>query len=299
MSLWKKGQAQDVVSAAAGKAATCRRSAQHVLQFWGAFSLLLLLTWTTPARASDFWDEVRNPGLAAQKTHLRRAEQALQENQADRALIEAEAAVASCSACAAGHVLRGRALAALGRLGEAVVAFERALQLSGEALDVENVALVAAAVAIHVGRPDLGVAILTRTLARTQESATRSRGLLMLADALLALGPADLRRAIAAYGQAMADDGARKHAVLGLALALHRKGEEAQAFALARRAEQEGDPSAASAWLPEPERAARIALWLGAIGDRIAAEQAWLSAAEGDGPWAAHARAAAAGAGKP
>jgi tetratricopeptide (TPR) repeat protein len=263
-----------------------------VLHFWGPISLLLLLGWTPRASASDFWDEVRNPGLAAQKTHLRRAEQALQQNQADRALAEAEGAAADCFACAPAFVVQGRALAALGRLGEAVVAFEHALQLTGDALDVESVALGAAAVAIHVGRPDLGVVVLIRTLARTQEPATRSRGLLMLADALLALGPADLRRAIAAYGPAMADDGARKHALLGLALALHRKGEEAQGLALARRAEQEGDPNAASAWLPEPERAARVALWLAAIGDRTAAEQAWLRAAEGDGPWAAHARAA-------
>jgi tetratricopeptide (TPR) repeat protein len=263
-----------------------------VLKAWAALAWLVTLATAAPGAASDFWDAVRNPGLAAERLHLRRAEEALAQNQADRALAETEAVVNGCPDCAQGHVLRGRALAALGRADDAIAAFERSLALSAGALDDEGAALAAATIAIRVGRADLGTAILTRTLALTSSASTRSAGLVMLADALLALGPGELKRAIAAYGQAMADDGARRHAVLGLALALHRKGEQAQALALARRAEQEGDPAAASAWLSDPERAARIALWLTAIDDHAAAEKAWLRAAEGDGPWSGHARAA-------
>ena len=42
----------------------------------------------------------------------------------------------------------------------------------------------------------------------------------MLADALQAQGPSELKRALATYGEAMHDAEARKHALLGFALAL-------------------------------------------------------------------------------
>jgi hypothetical protein len=253
--------------------------------------LASLLFGATRARASDFWDEVRNPGLFAHLGHLRTGRNALATNHAELALIEANAAIASCQDCADGHVLRGRALAASAHQEDAVVAFEHALGLHADALDDASDALPAAISALRSGQPQLSAAILTRTLALCRDPIARSRALAMLADALQAQGPPELRRAIAAYGEAMRDDEARKHALLGLALALHRKGEPAQALSLARQA---GEPETSSAgnWLPEPERDARLALWLGSIGDHSAAAQAWQRAAENGGPWREHARTA-------
>jgi tetratricopeptide (TPR) repeat protein len=265
--------------------------APHVRQVVWLAALACLLACTTRANASDFWDEVRNPGLFGHRSHVRGGRQAIATNRGDLALREADTAIALCQACADGHVLRGRALTASGRLEDAVASFERALGLREDALDDASDALTAAMSALRAGHLQLSATILTRVLALSRDPIARSRALAMLADALQAQGPAELRRALAAYGEAMRDDEARKHALLGLALALHRKGEPAQALSLARQA-GELETRAASNWLPEPEREARLALWLGAIGDHSAAVQAWQLAADSNGPWREHARAA-------
>ena len=243
------------------------------------------------AEASDFWDEVRNPGLAAHRSHVRKGLEALSANRHELALSEADLAVARCSGCADGHVLRGRALAGVGRWGEATAAFERALSLRPEALDTAPDALAAALCALLAGRPELASKILTRTLALQCDPVSRGQALAMLADSLQMEGPSELKRALATYGEAMRDEEARKRVLLGLALALHRSGDSSEALSLARRA-SDSETNAPAAWLPEPERAARLALWLTAIGDHAAADRAWLSATEGGGPWREHAKAA-------
>jgi tetratricopeptide (TPR) repeat protein len=250
----------------------------------------LLVAATAPARASDFWDEVRNPGLGAHRMHLRRGRDALAANRAELALTEADAAIARCAECAAGSALRGRALSALGRHAQAVEAFEAALHRDDAALDaIAADGLALAFSASSVGQPELAAHALERLLAQSREVGARTQAVAMLADALQAEGPDELKRAIMTYREAMADDVARKRALLGLALALDRDGAHDEALALARRAGPESDPNATSAWLPETERAARLALWLTAIGDSTAADQAWQRASEGGGPWARHA----------
>jgi tetratricopeptide (TPR) repeat protein len=278
---------------------TCRTSAPHVRRRFCAASAArsklliatLLLAWSARVSASDFWDEVRNPGLFAHRAHVQNGWKALQTNRAALALTEAEAAIARCNVCADGHVLYGRALIANSRDRESVPAFERAIALRADALDAISDALAAAASALRMGRPEFSVTVLGRTLALCRDPTARGKALAMLADALLAEGPGELRRAIATYGEAMHDDYARKHALLGLALALHREGEVTQALLLASKA-AESDASSIPDWLPEPERAARSALWSAAIGDQHAAAEAWSRAAIGGGPWTEHARAA-------
>lgn len=291
--------------------ATCRRVAQHVVatiararslkralfrtRIHGvttrcALVLSLLALAAMPARASDFWDEVRNPGLGAHRMHLRRGREALAGNHPELALSEADAAIARCAECAAGPALRGRALSALGHHAQAVEAFEAALRLDGAALDaIAADGLALAFSACSVGQPELAARALERVLAQSRDSAARTEAIAMLADALQAEGPAELKRAIMTYREAMADDAARKRALLGLALALERDGAHDEALGLARRAGPESDPNTTSAWLPQTERAARLALWLSAIGDSTAADQAWQRASEGGGPWARHA----------
>ncbi len=281
------------------KPAPARGVAGRVLGRYAARAALFLalaaalLARAAVGRASDFWDEVRNPGLGAHRAHLRQGERALAENRADRALAEAETAIADCAGCAAGYTLRGRALSALGRHAAAVSAFEHALQLQASALDASAGALTAAASAIRIGRPELGAQILGRVLALGGETVARPRALQMLGDALQAQGPQQLRRAIVTYQEALQEPDVPKGTLLGLALALYRDGDPEQGLALARRAPIEAAPSAAK-WLPESERAARLALWLRAIGDDEAADQSWRDAADAGGPWRQQARAACA-----
>jgi tetratricopeptide (TPR) repeat protein len=247
-----------------------------------------LLIASQRAAASDFWDEVRSPGLAAHRAQLVHAAEALSRNRASAALHHAEAAIAAQPERAAGHALRGRALLALARHGEATAAFEQALARDPRALDDDAGAEAAAQSALYVGRPDLTLRVANRWLAQTRDARARGRALLMLADALQLSGPSDLRRAVAAYREALIDSAHEQRALLGLALALHRSGEGDEAIALARRAGEKPGPTA----LPPHELAARTALWLSAIGDRAAAGEAWARAAEGGHVWSEHARAA-------
>lgn len=259
-------------------------AARALLRLLAAFTL----AFAQPVAASDFWDEVRSPGTAAHRAHLVSAAAALRQNRAELALQHADAAVAKRPERAAGHAMRGRVLGAMGRHGEATAAFEHALAHDPQALDGDAQAIAAAQSALHVGRADLAQRITTRLLSRTRNARARARALLMLADALQVSGPRELRRAIATYREAIVDDAQEKQALLGLALALHRTGEHAEALALGRRAGVRPDPTA----LPPYEHAAREALWLLSIGDRAAAEQAWARAAEGGHAWSEHARAA-------
>jgi len=255
--------------------------------------VLVLATAIAPHRAvaSDFWDNVRAPGMGAYRLHLRQAQAAFAGNRADVALQEADLAIAMCPDCAEAHVMRGRALLAVGRNGEALSAFERALALDQDALSQAADARAAAHSAINVGKPELGVAVLRRLLEGSDDPRGDPLALIMLADALQAEGPATLRSAIVAYREAIEDDASAAQAVLGLALALHRSGDVAQALALLRRTGPQAGPGTAGGWLSGPERAARVGLWLTAIDDLPAARDAWLRAADGGGPWCDHARA--------
>jgi tetratricopeptide (TPR) repeat protein len=309
----------------AAKSPTCRRAAQHVILRAGhahdhsghrtrahAAAPRLFACWlalvtaaigSSNARASDFWDELRTPGLAAQRAHLRRGRQELNDNRPESALTEADAAIGRCASCADGIVLRARAFAALARFADAADSFEQALAVEASALDADvRDALSAAISAGQAGRPALVVRVLERALTRSLDRTSRTRATVMLADALQAQGPSELRRAIVTYREAMLEDDG-KLGLLGLALALDRGGDHDEALALARRIPNEAGPNASASWLSASEQAARLGLWLASIGDAAAAEQAWRHAAEGTGAWQAHAdkarNEAARAAGKP
>jgi hypothetical protein len=272
-----------------------RRYAQHVV------ALAALVFSARPAAASDFWDAVRDPGSGSMRAHALAAARALASNQAAAALNEAEHALASCAHCPDALVLHGRALAALGRPGEALPQFQRARELAPAALDAETDALAAAGSALRVDQPAFAAAVLQRALGAVGDAATRSRALGMLADALQAQGAAGLTQAIAGYRDASADADADPGAAIGLALALFRQGEIEPALALARRADAgETERAIFARALPPAELHARIAVLRMALADDEAAERAWRRAGEGGGPWCDQARAAlAAGLARP
>lgn len=242
------------------------------------------------ARASDFWDSVRTPGLGAARAAIAAGLDALGRNRAREALERADVATSACPRCAEAHTLRGRALAALGRNGDALGAFERARELAPEALLEPATARLAATSALVVGRADIAIAVLGAAHLGG-DPAARDRGELILADAHQASGAAGLPHARALYGAASNRAELAPAVTLGLALALHRSGEIEAALAMARRLQtSEAESATRWPWLPLSERAARIALWLTAVGDLVGAQARWRDASQGGGPFTEHAR---------
>src|SRR5262249_2374396 len=155
-----------------------------------AATCLAIAAGSQRARASDFWDEVRNPGLAQHRRELRRAAAALRDNQVEFARAAAKRAIEVCATCADGHVMLARTLAMSGDVAAANASFARALELAPDALDaVEADALVAASCTLRAGQAERGAALLTRLLALSREATPHARALAMLGDALQLLGP--------------------------------------------------------------------------------------------------------------
>jgi len=243
-----------------------------------AFALLALPPVSAPAAASDFWDEVRTPGLREWKRNVREARAAAAAGNWDAALAESEAAIARIEDRAEAHVLRGRALGELGRLDVAITAFSRALELDETTLDSAEDGVHAARIAASARAPELAVRILPRVLGNMRPSSERADLYALYGDVLSALGPEYLRRAIVAYREATRHGGrGGVQAALALALALRRAGEELEASDLARDVAARGrvDALVGGVAVPEPERAARRAVVLDAIGDRAGAREAW------------------------
>jgi hypothetical protein len=72
---------------------------------------------------------------------------------------------------------------------------------------------------------------------------------------------------------------------------LHRGGEVDASLSMARRLQSsEAERAIRLPWLPPSERAARIALWLTAVGDPAGADARWREASEGGGPFTDHAK---------
>ena len=256
---------------------------------------MLLACLASTAHASDFWDEVRAPGLRAYRTALREAEDALARGRASDALEHARQALGRLDARPEAHRMAGRALSDMRRHDQAVEAFERALALDPAALDPPAAATAAATSAIATGALPLEERILRRALGHLSDE---PRGALLVwhGDVLQALGAEHLLGAMLSYREALrSEDADHPRALLGLALALHRDGEVDQAEALARQiAEADALERAMARVSPLPlvERVARRALRLDAIGDHAGALAAWRTVAKHAGPWRAHAERA-------
>lgn len=255
--------------------------------------IALLLALPASARASDFWDEVRTPSLHTYREHLSRARAALQEGRAEAALAQADAAIGVLSGRSAAHVARALALGRLQRPQPAVDAIREALRLDPEALDAAEPGGEAARLALRSGHAELAARILRRVVGKLPEGPQRRTLLILQAEACMAQGRRELAQALFLFRSAMRGDAvAHARAAIGLALGLHRQGEVDQAHVMAAKAAahtrlfRDLDASA----LPLGERAARKALALEAIGDAQAAADAWRRAAEGKGPWQAHAQ---------
>jgi tetratricopeptide (TPR) repeat protein len=243
------------------------------------------------AQASDFWDEVKTPGLRQWRRHVADAREAASAGRWPAVLSEAERAIERLDERAPAHVLRGRALGELNRPEEAVAAFERALELSETALDGTEAGSHAALLAAGAGAWELAARILPRVLGRMRVNSQRHDLYALYGDVLMTLGPARLREAVVAYREAVRQGG-RGHvrANVGLALALRRAGELLESGDLAREAGRRGRLSSVLSAIPVPEaeRAARRAVVHEALGNREEARVGWREAATFE-PWRAHA----------
>lgn len=260
------------------------------------FLLLLALSLAAPlvgaprVRASDFWDEVRTPGLGAWREDVARARAALRARRLDQARAAADDAARRLPQRAEAYVVRALAAGEQGDLPTAMRDLERALSLDAASLDDVDDAQRAGEIAARSGAYALAARVLERTLARMRAGTARQGLYRLYGDVLLCLGPERLDDAIRAYREAMRSTGSQPLAALGLALALHRSGEAVEWRDHAHRVAARGrlDNILSSLFVTESERWARRAVVLEAIED-AAAREAWSHV---EGPWAEHAATA-------
>jgi tetratricopeptide (TPR) repeat protein len=222
---------------------------------------------------------------------------------AQAALEDAREADAILPGRAAPPALEGRALAALGRFKEALAALEKARARDAGVLDDPQALLAWARVLAHTGHSQDSAAAYRTLLPRVSALSSAERFAATTEAGLVALacGPTTLDEAVSAFRESLRANQADAEAVavLGLALALDRRGEGEEARALLSDHRRNDPRTALSARRVRELLAAAPseALALTALGaeatDPTAARESWESylASSPAGPWAAHARA--------
>jgi tetratricopeptide (TPR) repeat protein len=209
---------------------------------------------------------------------------------------------------AAAPILRGRALARLGKYPESLEALQEAKTRDELALDEPEALLVWARVLSFTGRTDEALRAYRALMPRASALGLGKRGLVYVGAGMLAmsLGPKGIDESVSILRQARKDsqDVAQRVAALALALALDRSGEKAEArLILGDRARDDApallaEPAAMEAMGPQwdVEHDALVAFALEGV-DGIRARRGWtiyLEGRGGQGPWADHARVHAA-----
>lgn len=248
-----------------------------------------------PARAGDFWDEVRQPGQTAYRAHVRRAETALSARRTAEALEATQAAITALPNQPEAHALRAIALAESGDVPGMTSEATLALSLDEGVYDDPVWGARVALLLATAGENELAARVLRRTLATMAPTHMRRQLYTLLGDVAQSLGADHLDEAARAYRVALKSGPADSRTVLGLGLALHRRGQLAEAQLLLRRAVAPGPLDQLIAGLPVPraERAARTAVLAEVAGDTAAARAAYAEAQDGTrhGEWVAAARA--------
>ncbi len=241
------------------------------------------------AQTAGFWDEVRQPGLAAYQVKLRTARRLLNSGNPESAFARATEAMTRFPERPEAHVVRGLALDGLRRGPEAVVAFARALSASAQALDSLSEGAAAARISVNNGAYPLASRILVRVLGQMQRNHERGRLYAMAGWVWMAAGPDQLQSAVVAFREASASGPSDPLVRLGLALALRRDGRLEEALRVADEVHtQLTTQTLARLRGPTCEQAAYRAVAAQARGDQEGALRAWREAARG-GSWQAHA----------
>ncbi len=261
-----------------------------------ALAAALASLWPSAGAASDFWEEVRDPGMPAHRQSIARAISAYRARRYAEAETEARRAIARRADLEEGHRLLALALGALGRDEDAIPHIVRARELDATAFDDPIDGTVATRIAVRAERWALAGDLLHRLLAAMAADPTRRSLFTDRGDVLQTLGPSALPASIGAYEAALRDGrGFEPRAALGLALALHRSGRAAEAAPLVQQAIASGriEPVLSAVAAPAAERSARLALVHEASGRIEEAKAAWREAAARL-EWAEHANAQAA-----
>ncbi len=247
----------------------------------------------TPAHASDFWDEVRTPGLRVWREDLARARLALRARRFVQAREAATLAIQTLPQRAEGYVVRARVSAEQGVVEGAREDLLAALERDESALDSPEDGTPAAEVLARAGDYTTAARVLQRVLGRMRSGGSRRMLYGLYGDVLMALGSERLVDAVRAYREALRAARHDPRSSLGLALALRRTpGADRDAPEwrdLARRVAARGRVEAllASLPIPEEERLARRAITLEAMDDNAGAVESWGSIAAG--VWQSHA----------
>jgi tetratricopeptide (TPR) repeat protein len=255
--------------------------------------------------AANAWERAKSPELRRYCDLVASASSKLAGTtaMAEAALQSAREADKVLPGHAAPRVLQGRALAALGRLDQAVLAMREGKARDPAALD-EPLALLAWARVLARTGDTAGAAEAYRALlprASALSAADRSAASIEAGFVAMVRGSAGLDEAVAALREGLreAQDEARVVADGALALALDRRGDTDESRTLLADRSR-GDPRAAAGSahgkellaVAPAEGNAVVALGLEST-DAAGARDAWekyLAASPG-GPWASHARA--------
>jgi tetratricopeptide (TPR) repeat protein len=206
---------------------------------------------------------------------------------------------------AAAPILRGRALARLGRYPASLEELTEAKARDEFALDDPEALLVWARVQSFTGHTEEALRAYRALMPRASALGIGERGLVYVGAGMLAmsLGPKGIDESVSILRQARKDsqDVAQRVAAVALALALDRAGQKAEARLILSERPRDNvpallaEPAAIEAMGPQwdVERDAIVAFALDGV-DEARARRGWSSYLEGlggHGPWAEYARA--------
>ncbi|HEY8040107.1 MAG TPA: hypothetical protein VIF15_09955 [Polyangiaceae bacterium] len=256
-------------------------------------------------RTGNVWERAKSPELRRYCDLVASASSKLAGTtaMASAALGSARQAEQVLPGHAAPRVLEGRALAALGKLDEALAALNEGKARDPGALDDPLALLAWARVLARTGHVDQSAEAYRALLPRASALSAAERAAASVEAGLVAMarGPSGLDEAAAALREGLreAQDETQAVAVLALALALDRRGEGDESRALLSE-RIHGDPRSQLASprakdlleVAPGETSALAAVALEPI-DATGAREAWqrFIEASASGPWAASARA--------
>jgi tetratricopeptide (TPR) repeat protein len=257
-------------------------------------------------RGTNVWDRAKTPELRHYCDLVAGASSKLAGSgaMAQAALDTSRQAERALPGHAAPRLLEGRALAALGKLDEARVAMLDARSRDSAALDDPTALLAWARVSARTGHADEASEAYRTLLPRASALASPDRGAAFVEGGILesvVRGKDGIDEATAALREALREthDDPLGVAVLGLALALDRRGDRDEARALLAE-RSHGDPRSLLAQRDAKELLSVAPLEEGALvaiglepTDAAGAHDAWEKylAAAPSGVWVAHARA--------
>lgn len=249
------------------------------------------LTFVPVARASDFWDEVKNPGLRHYRLNLAASQEALRARRFTEARERASLARDLFPERVEAYLLSGIAAGEEELDDELVTNLTRGLDLFEEGTVDSRLLVRAATTAARAHEFEIAVPFLRSVLRTMRPGSHRNHLFCLFADSLMALGPGQLSDAVRAYREAARRPGTfRAQARIGLSLALRRQGQPDWRTHLEGLTERDLERVNTQVLLPEGERAARDALYRESQDDDEGARAGWELAMAVE-PWSEFTRA--------